>query len=118
MARRTKYNRYDDDFKATAIALTEIPGVLCIHVAEALDIHEVMLYRWRMEMRRGQIMSKQKKINIDPEVKAELKRLRKLEREHNLLKEEHILLKKAIRFSLERKQRSSNSSTKTGSDTD
>ena len=109
MARRKHYNFYDDDFKATAVALTEIPGVLAKHVAEALDIHEVMLYRWRMEMRRGQIMAKKKNIQIDPEIKSELKRLRKLEREHNLLREEHSLLKKAIQFSLEQKGKSSNS---------
>lgn len=109
MARRKHYNYYDDDFKATAVALSEIPGVLCTHVAEALDIHEVMLYRWRMEMRRGQIMAKKKNINIDPELKSELKRLRKLEREHNLLREEHDLLKKAIQFSLAKKAKSSNS---------
>jgi transposase len=111
MARRKHYNAYDDDFKATAVALTEIPGVYATHVAEALDIHEVMLYRWRMEMRRGQIMAKKKKIHIDPEVKSELKRLRKLERDHNLLKEEHALLKKAIQYSLQQKGKSSNSST-------
>jgi len=111
MARRKHYNSYDDNFKATAVALTEIPGIQATHVAEALDIHEVMLYRWRMEMRRGQIVAKKKEINIDPEMKAELKRLRKLEREHNLLKEEHCLLKKAIRFSLQKKGKSSNSST-------
>lgn len=94
MVRRKHYNFYDDDFKATAVALTEISGVLGRHVAEALDIHEVMLYRWRMKMRRGQIVSKKKNIHIDSEMKSELKRLRKLEREHNLLKEEHSLLKK------------------------
>ena len=109
MTRRKHYVFYDDDFKATAVSLTEIPGVLAKHVAEALDIHEVMLYRWRMEMRRGQLMVKKKNITIDPEVKSELKRLRKLERDHNLLKEEHALLKKAIRFSSQRKGKSSNS---------
>ncbi|WP_018417081.1 transposase, partial [Teredinibacter turnerae] len=105
------YNSYDDDFKATAVALTEIPGVQANHVAEALDIHEVMLYRWRMEMRRGQIRVKKKNIQIDPDIKSELKRLRKLEREHNLLQEEHALLKKAIQHSLQKKEKSSNSST-------
>jgi transposase-like protein len=89
MARRKHYNFYDDDFKATAVALTEIPGIQSNHVAEALDIHEVMLYRWRME--------------------AELKRLRQLERDHALLQEEHALLKKAIRHSLQQKAKSSNS---------
>lgn len=109
MTRRKHYIYYDDDFKATAVSLSEIPDVLAKHVAEALDIHEVMLYRWRMEMRRGRIMAKKKNINIDPEVKSELKRLRKLEKDHNLLKEEHALLKKAIQFSSQRKGKSSNS---------
>ena len=111
MGRRKHYNSYDDDFKATAVSLTEIPGVQANHVAEALDIHEVMLYRWRMEMRRGQIKVKKKNIHIDPEVKVELKRLRKLEREHALLQEEHALLKKAIEHSLQQKGKSSSSST-------
>ena len=111
MARRTKYNYYDDDFKATAVALTDIPGIKATDVADALAIHEVMLYRWRMEMRRGEIVANKKNINIDPKMKAELKRLRKLEQEHNLLKEEHTLLKKAIHFSLTRKKKSSSSST-------
>lgn len=109
MARRKHYNYYDDDFKATAVALTEIRGVAAKHVAEALDIHEVMLYRWRMEMRRGQIMAKKRNINIDPELKSELKRLQRLERDHNLLQEEHALLKKAIQYSLQQKGKSSSS---------
>ncbi|WGL17721.1 hypothetical protein PVT68_05350 [Microbulbifer bruguierae] len=54
-------------------------------------------------------MAKKKNIQIDPEVKSELKRLRKLERAHNLLQEEHALLKKAIQFSLQQKGKSSNS---------
>ncbi|WP_444909086.1 transposase [Microbulbifer sp. TRSA005] len=105
MARRKHYNRYDDDFKATA----DTPGVLAKHVTDALDIHDVMLYRWRMEMRRGQIMAKKKNINIDSEVKSELKRLRKLEQEYNLLQEGHALLKKTTRFSLLQKRKSSSS---------
>jgi hypothetical protein len=49
-------------------------------------------------------MAKNKHITIDPETKSELKRLRKLERDHNLLKEEHALLKKAIQFSSQQKK--------------
>lgn len=109
MTRKKHYNFYDDDFKATAVALSNLPGVRTNHVAEALDIHEVMLYRWRMEMRRGQIMAKKKNIQIDPELKSELKRLHKLEKEHNLLQQEHALLKKAIQFSLNQKDKSSSS---------
>ncbi|WP_407666154.1 hypothetical protein [Microbulbifer bruguierae] len=33
-------------------------------MAEALDIHEVMLYRWRMEMRRGRSCLRRKKCKL------------------------------------------------------
>jgi transposase len=42
------------------------------------------------------------------ETKAELKRLRELERQYKVLKEEHELLKKAIRFASDQKKKSSN----------
>ncbi len=109
MARRKHYNYYNDHFKATAVALTNIVGVKATDVADALCIHPVMLYRWRLETRRGRLMAKKKDIEIEPKMRAELKRLQKLEREHNLLKQEHDLLKKAIQFSLDRKEKSSNS---------
>jgi len=60
MARRTKYNNYDDDFKATAVALTNIHGIKATDIADALAIHVIMLYRWRMEIRRGEIVTKKK----------------------------------------------------------
>lgn len=110
MARKKKYDFYDDHFKATAVALTDIQGVKAIDVAEVLDIHEVMLYRWRMETRRGQLMTKKKSAQLDPEMKAELKRLRKMEKEFAELKEENEILKKGIRHSLQQKSKSSNSS--------
>ncbi len=109
MVRRAAYNRYDDDFKATAVTLADLSGVLAIDVAEALDIHPIMLYRWRKELRDGKILSKKKMINVDPKTATELKRLRKLEKSYNILQEEHVLLKKAIRFSLEQKKKSSSS---------
>jgi len=60
MPRKKQYNFYDDSFKATAVALTDIPDVKVRQIAEVLDIHEVMLYRWRMEVSRGDIVSKKK----------------------------------------------------------
>ena len=103
--------KYTDNFKATAIALSYIRGVAATDVAEALDLHPVQIYRWRRDLKEGKIVSNKKNINIDPELKSELQRLRKLEREHNLLKQEHALLKKAIRFTSERRKISSSSST-------
>jgi transposase len=47
---------------------------------------------------------------LDVETTAELRRLRELERRYKVLKEEHELLKKAIRFASDRKRKSSSSS--------
>ena len=43
--------RYSLDFKLKAVKLTRIPGMEVQAVAEALDIHPVMLSRWRQEAR-------------------------------------------------------------------
>lgn len=57
-------------------------------VAAALDIHPFMLSLWRKQVRDGVIMANASK--LDMETKAELKRLRALEREYKILKEELI----------------------------
>lgn len=49
MARKTKYDYYDDSFEATAVELGALPGVHAKDVAEVLDIHPIMLYRWKKE---------------------------------------------------------------------
>lgn len=107
-----KTNRYGEEFKATAVKLSSLSGVLIQDVAAALDIHPFMLSRWRKEAREGIIVSKG--VKLDVETAAELKRLRQLERQYKLLKEEHDLLKKAIRFASNRKRKSSSSSRQTG----
>lgn len=112
MARITgprKVNRYSDEFKATAAKLSQLPGVQVKDVAESLDIHPFMLSRWRKEAREGRIVTRQSAGRVDSKTAAELKRLRKLEQEYVRLKEEHEILKKAIRFCSERKERSSRS---------
>lgn len=111
-----KTYRYSDEFKSTAVKLSSLPDVRIQDVADALDIHPFMLSRWRKEMREGVIVAK-KKIKIDEGTAKELKRLKRLEREHAILKMEHDLLKKAIRFSSARKKRSSSSSGNSGTST-
>ena len=54
---RTTY-KYSDEFKATAVRLSDLPGVAIRDVAESLYIHPFMLSRWRKQMRGGEIMSK------------------------------------------------------------
>ena len=110
-----KVARYGDQFKATAVKLSSLPGVLIKDVAEALDIHPFMLSLWRKEVRDGVIVAKGAKLDV--QTKAELKRLKALERQYKVLKEEHELLKKAIRFASDRKRKSSSSSKQTGNST-
>jgi transposase len=102
-----KVNRYSTEFKLTAVKLSGMPGVQVQTVADALDIHPFMLSRWRKEARDGVLRGRPRRVEIGP--RREIKRLQALERAPAMLREEHELLKKAIRFCSERRQRSSRS---------
>jgi transposase len=102
-----KVDRHGDRFKATAVKLSSLPGVRIKDVAAALDIHPFMLSLWRKQVRDGVIVAKGAKLDV--KTKAELKRLKELERDYKVLKEEHELLKKAIRFASEQRKKSSSS---------
>jgi transposase len=112
-----KIHNYGNEFKATAVKLSHLPGVQVQDVAEALDIHPFMLSRWRKEYREGLIVDNSKPDIETPAKITELYRLRQLEKEHAILKEEHALLKKAIRFCSEQRQKSLPSSSRTGKNT-
>jgi transposase len=107
-ARPRKIEKYGERFKATAVKLSSLPGVLVQDVASALDVHPFMLSLWRRQVREGVIVARASKLDV--ETTAELRRLRELERRYKVLKEEHELLKKAIRFASDRKRKSSSSS--------
>ncbi len=101
-----KIRRYDRAFKVKAVKLSQLPGVQVKDVAASLDIHPFMLSKWRKQVRDGELTTDDDVI-IEPQSAAELKRLRQIEKEHARLKQEHELLKKAIRFCSERKRKSS-----------
>lgn len=105
---RTTY-KYSDRFKATAVRLSQLPGVAVQDVAESLYIHPFMLSRWRKQAREGLIVTKG--IAIDKDTAAELKALRAMKRDYERLKLEHEILKKAIEFTSEQKATSSPSSS-------
>lgn len=109
MSRKTKYDSYDDQYKATAVELGGLPGVTAKDVAELLEIHPIMLYRWKKEYREGSIMKKRSKGILETKEKAELKRLRKLEKAHETLLMEYDLLKKSIQYCSAQKKKSSSS---------
>jgi transposase len=102
-----KIARYGDRFKATAVKLSSLPGVLIKDVAEALNVHPFMLSLWRKQVRDGVI--KAKSAVLDVRAVAELRRLREIEQSYKILREEHELLKKAIRFASDRRRKSSSS---------
>ena len=62
-------------------------------------------------------MAQGKDIKLDSREVAELKRLKKVEKQYKLLKEQHSLLKKSIQFTLEQKKKPLSSSNKTKKDT-
>src|SRR5690606_1851192 len=76
---RTTY-RYSPEFKATAVRLSQLPGVSVSDVAEWLYIHPFMLSRWRRLAREGRIMIKG--VGADPAVAAELKELRRVKKRY------------------------------------
>jgi transposase len=94
-------SRYSEQFKATAVRLSQLPGVRVQDVAASLYIHPFMLSRWRKLAREGSIMTKG--VAVDPAVAAELKELRRVKKAYEQLKIEHDLLKKAIAFTSARK---------------
>jgi transposase len=108
-----KVFKYSEEFKATAVALSQLEGVAVRDVASELDIHPFMLSLWRKQVREGKIVASQPKIT-DEKLSAELRELRKMKKDYERLKEEHDILKKSIRFISERRQKSSSSSKRIG----
>lgn len=128
-----KVNRYTLEFKIQAVRLANHPEIETQDVAHALDIHPFMLSKWKKDYREGKLkpaaeaagLSLPKALRVpkaDPEkraLKRQVKQLeakvearrevRALERKLAALEVEHDLLKKAIRFNIERRKRSSNS---------
>ena len=96
---RTTY-RYSPQFRATAVRLSQLPGVAVQDVAASLYIHPFLLSRWRKQAREGLIVTKG--IAVEKDIQAELKELRRVKKAYEQLKLEHDLLKKAIAFTSER----------------
>jgi len=106
-----KVRRYSDEFKLTAVRLSQQPGLQVQSVAAALEIHPFMLSKWRKEVREGVVRGRARP-GPRPGPAREIAQLQALEKEHALLREEHDLLKKAIRFCSVRKAIRSPSSTR------
>lgn len=126
-----KVHRYSLEFKIQAVKLASHPDIQTQDVAHALDIHPFMLSKWKKDYREGKLKPAAEVAGLslpialrvaDPEkraLKKQVKQLeakvaarrevRALERKLAALEVEHDLLKKAIRFNIERRRRSSSS---------
>lgn len=113
--KKRQYDRYTLDFKLQSVKLANNPNVRAKDIAESLGIHTVMLYRWQMEYRNGELREskymvnkksspKRRKIRTTSETKttdelaAANKKIKQLERALANREEELDLLKKAERF--------------------
>jgi len=128
-----KVHRYTNEFKIQAVRLSLHPEIQTQDVAHALDIHPFMLSKWKKDYRKGKLkaaaeaaaLSLPKVLRVpkrDPEKQGLRKQVnqlqakvearaeaRSLERKLAALQVEHDLLKKVIRFNIERRRRNSSS---------
>jgi len=85
--------KYSDEFKLSAVELSQRPGLQVKSVAAAFEIHPFMLSKWRKDVRDGRLSGHVSKAP-KPGPAREIAKLQGLEKAHALLKEEHALLKK------------------------
>ena len=132
--KKRNYERYTLAFKLQAVKLANHPDVMSKTIAESLGIHPVMLYRWQMEHRQGDLKEnkRMKPVKSSPKrrtlvkpidasheaqlLKAE-KRIKELEKALSHREEELDLLKKAQRFFEVKQKPSMHSSKRTGKTT-
>ena len=115
--RKRHYDRYTLEFKKMIVKLANNPAVMAKEIADTLGLHPVMVYRWQMEDRRGELrgnpyLNRQvpDKRNVarprkserekaaDKKLREAEKRIRQLERQLANREDEIDLLKKARRF--------------------
>lgn len=108
---RRNYIQYTTEFKKALVRLAEHRYIYVVDMAEALDIHPVLIYRWRKEFYDGKWdvapMSKSKK-PVGPtkndlhqkelELKKAKARIKQLEKQLKTREEDIDILKKAERF--------------------
>src|SRR5512144_2766889 len=105
-----KVYKYSEEFKLTAVRLSQQPGMQVQTVAAALEIHPFMLSKWRKALKDGRLRGRPPKAPPAGPPR-EIAQLQALEKKYAELKEEHDLLKKAIRFWSARRATASPSSS-------
>nr|WP_283103604.1 transposase [Thiomicrospira microaerophila] len=87
MTEKRTYKTYSDEFKKEAVALVTEQGYSVAEAAQSLGVRTNLLYKWK-----DKLESQAKGIALNPDARAELKKLRA---ENKRLKVEKEILKKA-----------------------
>jgi len=95
MNKKEKHTFYNYHFKHTAVSVTNHPDILSVDVAKALNIHPIMLYRWRQEMREGVLKDNDQEARSTSKLLSAERKIKKLESELKKVREENTILKKA-----------------------
>jgi len=107
--------QYSEEFIREVVELTSERKHRISDVAQKLDLHPVMIYRWRKEYRdKGLLKHKgmKKSKTSKPSLKGQT-RVKQLEKEVEMLKKENDLLKKWQRYLAETHQNDLDSSSDT-----
>tara|TARA_R110002072_G_scaffold238329_1_gene395681 strand:- start:16087 stop:16446 length:360 start_codon:yes stop_codon:yes gene_type:complete len=107
---------YSVEFKVRVVKLTNELDVKAIDIANVLNLHPMMIYRWRQEYREGKFVEKPsrrismtKKTTNPAKDKAKDKEITRLEKELASLKKENDFLKKWDRYLRGQKKNDSDS---------
>ena len=117
MARRLRNKRvvaYSDVFKIMVVRLTQIESVQTKQIGECLDLHPLMISRWRKQVRDGTLVAEfpvraPMPSDKPPPKKKELSQIEKLKKQNARLKKENDLLKKWQRYLKEVRKNDSDS---------
>lgn len=107
---------YSVEFKIKIIKLTYELDVKAIDIAKVLDLHPMMIYRWRQEYREGKfIESPSRRISMTKETttpqedKQKDDEITRLKKELSSVKKENDFLKKWDRYLKDQKSNDSSS---------
>lgn len=101
---------YSTEYKVKVVALTEQLDVDTVTIAEVLELHPVMVYRWRQEYREGQLVDQpSRRVSMTKpspsNSKSDERELKKLRREVEKLQKENDFLKKWEEYLKAQKQK-------------
>lgn len=120
MARITSEERvleYSKEFKVKVVQMTEQLDIQASKIAAVLELHPMMVYRWRQEYREGKLASNpSRRVSMTLErsspprpTKKQLSENERLKKEIVRLKKENDILKKWQRYLAEVRQKDSDS---------